>query len=139
MIIFTAALNVLVYLICIFSIFTKQNKDLPDSFNFKVTDIIAYSGLLVKEFVFFIYILYISSNINDIHESLLSSIANKDWDENELKRLGLLFYIMINPINFQILGLTTKKKNINYTFVTFISFTLFYLGARVYYFYKILT
>jgi hypothetical protein len=135
----TAALNTIAYLLCIFSIFSSQNKELPDMLRIKVTDIIAYSGVLIKEIVFFVYLLYISSEINEINETLLSSLATTNWEnDKDIKRLSLFAYILMNPIKFEILGIRIQKKNTTYAFITATCFTLIYFGAKIFYFYQIL-
>jgi hypothetical protein len=136
---FTAALNMITYLLCIFSIFSSQNQELPDSLSFKVTDVLGYSGLFIKEIVFCVYVIYRSSNINDIHHTLLSTLSTTNWDnEKNINKVNLFIYILIDPIKFEILGITVKKKNTTYAFIAAASFTLVYIGAKVFYFYKIL-
>ena len=140
LIIFSAVLNMMVYLLCIFSIFSVENKELPDSLKFQATDIIAYSGLLAKEVVFFFYVIYISSKINDIHHKLLITLADKDYgEEKAYKKLNLIAYITYHPIRFEILGYTTNQKGIGYVFLLTAISTVVTLIAKVFYFYTALS
>jgi len=139
LIMFSASINIMVYLLCIFSIFSEQNKELPDAFQFHVTDIIAYSGLLAKEVVFFCYVLYMSSKINDIHDKLLVTLSSQEYDEEkDYYRLKLITYIMYHPIRFEILGIRTNQKGVGYMFIISASSIMLFLIAKVFYFYKIL-
>jgi len=140
LIIFSAILNMIVYLLCIFSIFSVENKELPDSLSFQATDIIAYSGLLAKEVVFLFYVIYISSKINDIQHKLLTTLAEKEYGvENAYKKLNLIAYITYHPIRFEILGIQSNQKGISNVFLLTAISTLLTLIAKVFYFYTALS
>lgn len=137
-VILIAALNVVVYLICIYAIFTEANKSLPDSLQFKASDIGAYSGVFMKEILFFVYILYQSCGINDIHNEFLRILCNQEFDEEnkDRKRIGLIIYAMNYPICFKVLGFTVQKFKVLNCLLAFLSISVFYIGTKVYFFYE---
>jgi len=139
-IISVAALNMLVYFLCFYSIFTEANKNLLPSLRFEPSDIVAYSGVLMKEVIFFVYVLYRSSNINDIQDELINRLVDNEWEGDvNVKRISLVLYITNNPISFELLGVRTRKRNVLVSFLAFLSLTTFYIGIKVYYFYKLLS
>jgi len=137
-IILIAALNIAVYIVCIYSIFTEANKQLPSALMFKASDIIAYSGVFMKEILFFVYILYMSCSINDIHDEFITILCNAVWDEEsqDRKRMGLILYAMNSPICFKVLGFRARKFKVLNCLLAFLSLSVFYIGAKMYFFYQ---